>query len=323
MKHTVLFSASGTRENRGWRRSDERGSALAWSMAVVMILLIIVTAVLSLSMNYANRSFTNNARQQAYYTAKSAVDLLAEKIGANNPDLTPTADHPLIEVTELRFDSGMGTCTAQIERLSEDRIRIAANAVYAGEEYLLTLSLTREEGRWVKSRYMYDGESTPTDAGDTTTGTASATTTTTTEPTTATTVKPSGALSGTVGDEINEKRPGNDKKEYRDTRAYNEGDFVYLVGDDGELTWYRAISDIPGGNYWGPTDTGNYLWKRITTAYDPVSVYLPGDIIQTDDGKYYRALVKAFASWPPPTAGVWEEVTYTIDPSGNVIWQRA
>lgn len=61
-------------------KQNEQGSAIVWAIAVIMILLVILTAGMMIAMGYNNRNFQNNNERQAYYTARSVVTAVAEEI---------------------------------------------------------------------------------------------------------------------------------------------------------------------------------------------------------------------------------------------------
>lgn len=65
---------------------EEGGSGIIWAMAVAGFLLILVGAVLSISLAYQNRSRRNDDARQAYLTARSAADMVAQEFISGSPD---------------------------------------------------------------------------------------------------------------------------------------------------------------------------------------------------------------------------------------------
>ena len=60
----------------------EQGSAMLWSVLVLAIIAIFATGVLTLALSFSQRSIQNDSRQQAYLTARSAVDALSSQLHA-------------------------------------------------------------------------------------------------------------------------------------------------------------------------------------------------------------------------------------------------
>ena len=69
-----------------FRKLKEEGcSGIIWAMAVAGFLLILVGAVLSISLAYQNRSRRNDDARQAYLTARSAADMVAQEFISGSP----------------------------------------------------------------------------------------------------------------------------------------------------------------------------------------------------------------------------------------------
>ena len=72
----------------------EQGSAMLWSVLVLAIIAIFATGVLTLALSFSQRSIQNDSRQQAYLTARSAVDALSSQLHAlevgQSSELVPT-----------------------------------------------------------------------------------------------------------------------------------------------------------------------------------------------------------------------------------------
>ena len=55
---------------------ETAGSGIIWAMIVAGFMLVIVSAVLTFSLNYYQRSLRNGELRQSYLTARSAADLM-------------------------------------------------------------------------------------------------------------------------------------------------------------------------------------------------------------------------------------------------------
>lgn len=127
---------------RIWK--DREGSGLIWAMAAGAFLLIIVTAVLTISNAYGNRSVDNNKEQQAYLTARSGVDLIVKEFleGSLNSDdiLVYLEKYGSWSTNDVGFDERMGTCSLTAVLLEPESktdtkrtIEITATAVADGK----------------------------------------------------------------------------------------------------------------------------------------------------------------------------------------------
>lgn len=67
-------------------RKNENGSTILWTMLISMVLLVIVAATLSISYAYSHRSLNGNDQKQAYFTARSAVNMVVNEFSSNSPD---------------------------------------------------------------------------------------------------------------------------------------------------------------------------------------------------------------------------------------------
>lgn len=115
-------------------------------MAVIMVLMILVAAALTMSLSYTSRSISRNSRQQAYYTARSALDLLADEICSDSTQGQTMlnqlkTDGASFTIDDMGFDSSMGACSVEAVRRG-NLITLTANAKSGGREYRMALDLT-------------------------------------------------------------------------------------------------------------------------------------------------------------------------------------
>lgn len=93
---------------------EEGGSGIIWAMAVAGFLLILVGAVLSISLAYQNRSRRNDDARQAYLTARSAADMVAQEFISGSPTAAEIFAYLLEEawtVEDVGFAADMGRCS--------------------------------------------------------------------------------------------------------------------------------------------------------------------------------------------------------------------
>lgn len=61
-------------------KHNQKGSALLWAVAVIMVLSVSIAAGLSIAYSYYNRTVINHSRNQSYVTAKSIVTNIVDSI---------------------------------------------------------------------------------------------------------------------------------------------------------------------------------------------------------------------------------------------------
>lgn len=107
---------------RKWK--DDSGSSLVWAIAVAGFLLIVVSAVLSVSLSFSKRSMDIHKEQQAYLTARSGVDLITQEFvtGSSNSEKI----YYYLEakqswsVSDVGFEEDMGTCSIEAQLLEPE-----------------------------------------------------------------------------------------------------------------------------------------------------------------------------------------------------------
>lgn len=133
---------------------SKRGSAIVWAFGVSMVLLIILEGVLLASKSYASRSYYNNSQQQAYMTARSAVEMICKQFTDYNTEdelvaINKMCDE-LAEVPDqtqtynLDFGEPMGACELTIKMIGKKRIEVWATA--QGDKDPVTVKATLRGG---------------------------------------------------------------------------------------------------------------------------------------------------------------------------------
>lgn len=132
-------------------KNNQRGSALLWSLIVIMVLLIFVGAGLGVSFSYFNRSLQYEVRQQVYYTAHSGIEAVAASLrndtNENVQKLTPKNVGDKVNISNITFSSSsngittnndeLGTVSATIEKIEEKVLKITVTASKGGQTYVL------------------------------------------------------------------------------------------------------------------------------------------------------------------------------------------
>ena len=139
--------------------TQQKGSVLTWAIVILLVLTVLVGAVLTLSLSYYTRSMNNNSLKQAYFTARSAVNAIAQELcgsveTANGQAMLAKlpSNGDLLEIPNIQFDnnqSDMGTCKAVLKRESYhglDTILITATATVGSQTESVSLRLQQKAG---------------------------------------------------------------------------------------------------------------------------------------------------------------------------------
>jgi len=141
---------------------NRKGSALLWCILLIIILTILLGSVLTATYAYYNYTMRTVKRQQAYFTARSAVSMLLEELTSEEQVATngeylessisvlPSrkgADHA-VTVSDFGFGEKMGTAEATLVRNDDDEINIEVTAYYPdnvnGEKYVMKATVCRQ-----------------------------------------------------------------------------------------------------------------------------------------------------------------------------------
>lgn len=142
-------------------RKDESGSALVWALVVVVIFVILVWGITWVALAMNNRSINNNSKQQAYFTARSAVDAIYNQLGTEsdlgeyiNDNLlakTATKESPAkMKIEDMGFDETMGKCSVELS-YNGTSVTITASSEKAGQGDTVVLEVQKNnsaEGSW-------------------------------------------------------------------------------------------------------------------------------------------------------------------------------
>lgn len=144
--------------------NNNRGSALITAFIAIMVIGIALTGVVGLSVANFNRAVANEDRTQAYYTARSALDIYREALLGDEDTLTPdlytlkeeianifdglTPEDPFFETTVNFSDSNMGTCIVSCSYDEANSIiKLTSTATKNNQSY--TISFDTEIGSHV------------------------------------------------------------------------------------------------------------------------------------------------------------------------------
>jgi hypothetical protein len=140
---------------------SKKGSTIIWVVSVLMIFTILVTGILVLVGSTHRSALYNNHKQQAYFSALSAADALAESICQGEENFIPTPSGVTWSGYTVQLLPNMGNVDIQVTRdyvrnfdsgieVDEDMemLLIEATATYLGVADRVTVYLNGKEGIW-------------------------------------------------------------------------------------------------------------------------------------------------------------------------------
>ncbi len=142
--------------------SNKKGSALLWCILLIIILTILLSSVLTAVYTYYNYTMRTVKRQQAYFTARSAANVILEQLTSqeqvrkdgivseyeeSNIPILPE-EGKTVEITSFGFAEELGDVTATLDRNQEDEIKVEVTSYYPdkenGEKYVLKATVVRQ-----------------------------------------------------------------------------------------------------------------------------------------------------------------------------------
>lgn len=152
-------------------KQNQKGSTLVWAITIIMVMMVLITAMLTISHQYYARTQQNFKIRQAKVTAQAAGDSLSELIHSNRSGMMLTlvpekyygSANAVIHVEKLKLGDKMGTAQATITRTKEDRLTIKIKAEYAEIEAELTVKMQLKDSdkggqAWVRVDYNNGSE---------------------------------------------------------------------------------------------------------------------------------------------------------------------
>jgi len=139
--------------------SNKKGSALLWCILLIIILTILLSSVLTAVYTYYNYTMKTVKRQQAYFTARSAVSVVLEELTNETEDsngvityspLVPRnkGESNAITISDFGFGENMGTAEAKIIRTEDEEVAIEVTSYYPdnenGEKYVMKATAVRQ-----------------------------------------------------------------------------------------------------------------------------------------------------------------------------------
>lgn len=123
---------------------NERGSALAWAAIALLVLLVFVTGVLGVAGSYHRRSVNNNARSQAYFTARSAVNAAVQELSSTGSSLLSRApEGERVDLPVGGLPPSMGGCTVSLLRHGNE-LFVEATAAQGGQRSTVAARLEKQ-----------------------------------------------------------------------------------------------------------------------------------------------------------------------------------
>lgn len=143
--------------------SNKKGSALLWCVLLIIILTILLSSVLTAVYTYYNYTMKTVKRQQAYFTARSAVSVILEEL-TSEEQVRVNGQYQESSISILPSDNGeahavtisdfgfsgkqMGEAEAKLVRNEDDEVEVEITSYYPdrekGEKYVMKASVVRQ-----------------------------------------------------------------------------------------------------------------------------------------------------------------------------------
>lgn len=130
---------------------DNKGSAILWTILLSVIITILLGAVMTASYAYFNYTMYTVKRQQAYFTARSGVEVIVNELSTQDEEhsspLLPKNKGEVVNISDISFDSKMGEIKeATITRNEDEDIRldVSVTATYADQDYTITCTVFKQ-----------------------------------------------------------------------------------------------------------------------------------------------------------------------------------
>ncbi len=142
--------------------NNNKGSALLWCVLMTVIITILLGSLMTASYAYFSYTIRTVKRQQAYFTARSAMNAILEEFASEEQERTsngtygdssipllPTNKNEVIKVTDFNFE-GMGTATAEIKYDESDKdkqaekVIVTVDSTYVDQDYHMTAKIARQ-----------------------------------------------------------------------------------------------------------------------------------------------------------------------------------
>ena len=142
-------------------KQDQSGSALVWVLIIGIVLVILIWALSWVAHAINNRTINNNLTQQAYFTARSAVDAIYNQIGSTNEIgqyieknvLSKESEDLIPIVSDMGFEKVMADNCSVAGKYKEGQLTLMATAEKSGQIQNVELVIQRVknsggEGKW-------------------------------------------------------------------------------------------------------------------------------------------------------------------------------
>lgn len=149
---------------------NNKGSALLWCVLMTIIVTILLGSILTATYAYFNYTMRTVKRQQAYFTARSAMNSIMEEFASEEQErdtsagsiagsykesqipIMPANKNEIIKINNFNFEEGMGTATAEISlyvdkaknKVDEEKVSVTVTSQYADETYEMNATIARQ-----------------------------------------------------------------------------------------------------------------------------------------------------------------------------------
>lgn len=126
---------------------NKEGSAILWTILFTVVLTILLGAVMTASYTYYNYTAHTVKKQQAYFTARSAVEIILADI-SNQDDDTPSKLMPTknndVEISSFGFANNMGDATAKITYVDDENIKVTVTGTYQDVSHKIECTVSEQ-----------------------------------------------------------------------------------------------------------------------------------------------------------------------------------
>ncbi|MEG1436571.1 MAG: hypothetical protein RR911_03270 [Oscillospiraceae bacterium] len=125
---------------------NKDGSAILWTVLLSVIITILLGTLLTLAFGYHNSTITSVKRKQAYFTARSATDMIISELMTNGSEsrMMPVRNGAKTQIDNFGFTKDMGTASAEIKRASGDSVKVKVTSKYADIQYTMNATLRNQ-----------------------------------------------------------------------------------------------------------------------------------------------------------------------------------
>ena len=131
-------------------RLNKNGSAILWTLLLTVILLILLGGVMMSTFTYYSYTTKTVRKQQAYFTARSAVNLILNDLSRQDTDnsdfaaIMPTTGNPEVKINSFGFKYNMGDASAVLKYVDSENVKVVVTGTYQGFSQKIECTVTQQ-----------------------------------------------------------------------------------------------------------------------------------------------------------------------------------